>query len=97
MSKTGKVYFKIQSYKRWACYELIYRLSKKLDKDPIKVTRDFLYLMGHKAARAKNDTLNLIYSSAKEAAADILDVLMAIDDEEEVEKRYFGSEPHKIY
>lgn len=62
------------SYTKWACYELMILLKRDKEKPAILIVEDFIHKMDtYSTVNSKN---SFIFSVAKDAAENILDMLL---------------------
>ena len=72
-----RYWFDKNSYSRWAVSEILDLLSNRGDTTPSKIVEDFADKMDRYACY--NDTARYIFSIAREAATDILDVVRSLE------------------
>lgn len=68
--------FERRSYQKWAVDEILRSIDNSKHVSPIVVVEDFIRKM--EAFSHKNSKANLIFSVARDVAADILDMLLAM-------------------
>lgn len=73
-----KCFFDKRSYSRWAAYEMVERLMDHPFDSPDLIIEEFMLKMAYFSCQSKDVHKNLIFTTARDTAEDVLDIFLAM-------------------